>query len=186
MRVATSATRRARHSRGPSLAVTDRPSVAAHQPSAANHALSNRNTTSFKNVRNLLKTHAERIPNRNTKAISAATRSQQTAGLPAGTNHDSQITNHGISIHPVESSPSRVLASPFRRVMRATAPGGGAVMHVTSHISNSQADLSTHEMPIQTATHAPQCGHSSSRFSLFQFRFSIFGHNEVKNEKLQH
>lgn len=32
--------------------------------------------------------------------------------------------------------------------MRATAPGGGAVMHVTSHISNSLVSFSAHEMPI--------------------------------------
>ncbi|MGC1965758.1 MAG: hypothetical protein WA673_04820 [Candidatus Acidiferrales bacterium] len=45
--------------------------------------------------------------------------------------------------------------------MRATAPGGGAVMHVTSHISNSLVSFSAHEMPIwsgfEADLHADVC-----------------------------
>lgn len=148
MWAATSATVRTWPVQGQSLAVTGGPLFPTCQPSVPNRALSNRNTIPFKNVRNLMKRHAKHISNRNTNTTSAASRSRQPAGLLGGTNHDSQIKNPGISIHPVESSPSRVLASPFRRVMRATAPGGGAVMHVTSHISNSQGYFSAHEMPI--------------------------------------
>ncbi len=154
MWAATSATVRARQSERRSLAVTVDPLFATCQSSVTNRAISNRNTISFKNVRNLLKIHAKHISNRNTNTISAASRSPQPGGLPGGTSHESQITNHAISIHPVESSPSRVLASPFRRVMRATAPGGGAVMHVTSHISNSQGYFSAHEMPIWSCSEA--------------------------------
>jgi hypothetical protein len=185
MWAATSTTVGTRQSRGRNLAVTGGPAFPTCQSSVTNRALSNRNTIPFKNLRNLLKMHAEHISNRNTNTTSAASGSPQSAGLLGGANHESQITNHGISIHPVESSPSRVLASPFRRVMRATAPGGGAVMHVTSHISNSQAYFSAHEMPIQTANHGRRCAHSSSPFSALQSRFSIFRHYEVKNENLQ-
>ena len=186
MWAATSATVRARRSQGKSLAVTGGPLFPACQSSVTNRALSNRNTIPFKNVRNLLKINAERISNRNTNRTSAASRSPQLAGLLDGTNHESQIRSPGISIHPVESSPTRVLASRFRRVMRATAPGGGAVMHATSHISNSQSYFSAHEMPIQTVIRGPRCAHPSSLFSAFQFLFSNLRHFEVKNENLQH
>jgi hypothetical protein len=48
----------------------------------------------------------------------------------------------------VETALGRVLASAFPQGHARNRPGGGAVMHVTSHISNSQAYFSAHEMPI--------------------------------------
>jgi hypothetical protein len=123
MWAATPATGRARQSRGQNLAVTAGSRSPTCQSSVTNRALSNRNTIPFKNVRNLLKIRAERISNRNTNTTSDGSRSRQPADLLGYTIHESQITNPGIAIHPVESSPSRVLASRFRRVMRATARG---------------------------------------------------------------
>src|SRR5579863_4147093 len=124
MWAATSATRRARQSQGWSLAITVGPAFASRQSSARNRALSNRNKVPFKNLRNLLKIQAEPISNRNTNAIPAASRLPQTAHLLGGTNHDPQIPNPNTSIHPVESSPGRVLASAFPQGHARNRPGG--------------------------------------------------------------
>lgn len=81
MRAAILATGRARHSHGQNFAVTGCPSFSTCQSIETDRTLSNRNTASFKNACNLLKIHAERISNRNTKAISAASRLFHPEGL---------------------------------------------------------------------------------------------------------
>src|ERR1700693_1590519 len=110
--------------------------------------------------------------------------------------HESQVTHHGLLT--VESSLARVLASTFPRFTRPTAagldgrrvcalpPGGGAVKHVTSHISESLSFFFTHEMPIRPAT---LCAFAPLRLrlrlSLLSFS-SDFNSLEVTCENLQH